>query len=115
MGNEQSTVKAGEGGEQQRQGEDDAHLHAEEEAAQDATRAKQMWRLYDEYQKQFPEVNTMSAEEVYTRVLHPEQHDEELILVDVRQESERALSMIPSAISLQVSVLLCSCCSRMLP
>lgn len=66
-------------------------------------------RMYAEYEAEFPEVRSMTASELMER-LDAERSDPEgregpegegeLVLVDVRPEAERRISMIPGAIPL---------------
>ena len=59
----------------------------------DAARLKQIMTLYDRYAR-FPQVKDITVPQLQQR-----QQGEKIVLVDVRSPEERAVSMIPGAIS----------------
>lgn len=62
--------------------------------ADDDEKRERIEALYARSRRQFPEVPEMTVDELQAR-----RDDEELVLVDVRQPQERAVSMIPGAIA----------------
>ena len=62
-------------------------------AKSDAARLKQIMTLYDRYAR-FPQVKDITVPQLQQR-----QQGEKIVLVDVRSPEERAVSMIPGAIS----------------
>ncbi len=63
----------------------------------DEAKKQQMEDTYAGARRRFPEVNEISAAELMAKL----QAGEDLVLVDVREEAEQAVSMIPGAITRQ--------------
>ena len=64
------------------------------EPASDAQKLAKIETFYAKYKRSFPKVKDITAVELASRL-----DDDELVVVDVRTEAERAVSMIPSAIT----------------
>lgn len=67
-----------------------------EPAASNATRFEQINAMYQEYRKDFPEVNEITPQGVVDL-----QKSGKLVLVDVRAPEEQSVSMIPGAITVE--------------
>lgn len=64
------------------------------EPASDTEKRKKIEAFYDKYQRSFPAVEDITADELGTRL-----GEEDLVLVDVRTTAEREVSMISGAIT----------------
>lgn len=67
---------------------------AKDVADSDAQKKARIDEMYGEYHDEFPSIQEISADELATL-----QEETDIVIVDVREDKERAVSMIPGAIS----------------